>query len=44
MTAFFDEGAASAPQTQEAPPGAEKPPVSRRTLLFGRKDPTSERL
>jgi [NiFe] hydrogenase assembly HybE family chaperone len=43
MTAFFEDRSAKAPQTQEAPSKAEKPQVSRRTLLFGRKGPADGR-
>jgi [NiFe] hydrogenase assembly HybE family chaperone len=38
MTAFFEDRSAKAPQAQEAPPKTKKPQVTRRTLLFGRKD------
>ena len=43
MTALFDDGSASAARAREAAEGAEKPQVSRRALLFGRKDPTEGR-
>jgi len=43
MIAFFEDGAVSAPKTQLAPPMTEKPQVSRRTLIFGRKGPPEER-